>query len=42
MVYPDKIRFMGSRAQQYKQVGNAVPVLLSLALAKQIYKALNF
>lgn len=38
--FPDKIRFEGSRVEQYKQVGNAVPVLLSAAVAKTIYNSL--
>ena len=38
--FPDKIRFEGSKVEQYKQVGNAVPVLLSAAVAKVVYNAL--
>ncbi len=38
--FPDKIRFEGSRIEQYKQVGNAVPVLLSAAVAKTVYESL--
>lgn len=38
--FPDKIRFEGSRVEQYKQVGNAVPVLLSAAVAKTVQEAL--
>lgn len=38
--FPDKIRFEGSRVEQYKQVGNAVPVQLSAAVAKKVYKSL--
>ncbi|MAI59561.1 MAG: restriction endonuclease [Rickettsiales bacterium] len=34
--FPDDFYFAGSRTQQYKQIGNAVPPLLSLALAKCI------
>ena len=38
--FPDKIRFEGSRVEQYKQVGNAVPVLLSAAVAKTVHRSL--
>lgn len=34
--FPDDFIFLGSRTQQYKQVGNAVPVMLSRALAKSL------
>ena len=34
--FPDDFIFYGSRTQQYKQVGNAVPVLLAKALAKSL------
>lgn len=34
--FPDRIRFHGSRGDQFRQVGNAVPPLLSRAVAVQI------
>lgn len=34
--FPDHIHFYGSLADQYKQVGNAVPPFLSKAIGKQI------
>lgn len=34
--FPDSFRFYGSKTCQMKQVGNAVPPLLSLAIATQI------
>jgi DNA (cytosine-5)-methyltransferase 1 len=37
--FPDRIQFCGSRSDQYKQVGNAVPVFLSAALARAVKKA---
>ncbi len=39
--FPDDWIFCGSLMQQYKQVGNAVPVSLAHALARQIKKALG-
>ncbi|MEZ2719973.1 DNA cytosine methyltransferase [Paenalcaligenes hominis] len=34
--FPDRFRFLGTKTQQYKQIGNAVPPLLGLALGKKI------
>lgn len=39
--FPDDFVFMGNKTQQNRQVGNAVPVLLAYALAKQILKYLK-
>jgi DNA (cytosine-5)-methyltransferase 1 len=34
--FPDRMRFLGSRMDQFRQVGNAVPPLLGRAVAAQI------
>lgn len=39
--FPDRFEFLGSKTSQYKQVGNAVPPLLALALATEISRQLN-
>lgn len=39
--FPDDWRFCGSVSSKYKQVGNAVPVNLAYAVAKEIYKGLE-
>jgi len=39
--FPDAFIFMGSRTDQFKQVGNAVPPLLALAVATGIRNALQ-
>ena len=39
--FPDKWEFMGSVSQQYKQIGNAVPVNLGQEIAYSVVKFLN-
>ena len=39
--FPDEWRFAGSVSAQYKQIGNAVPVNLALAIGKAIVRMLN-
>jgi len=39
--FPDSWEFMGSTAQQYKQIGNAVPVNLGQELGYSVIKFLN-
>jgi len=38
--FPDEFQFAGERSAQYRQVGNAVPPLLSEAVGRAIYQSL--
>lgn len=35
-IFPDSFIFYGSRSAQFKQIGNAVPPLLAMAIAKHV------
>lgn len=39
--FPDSFRFVGSRVEQYEQVGNAVPPLLAAAIGRSIRSVLD-
>lgn len=39
--FPDNWRFMGKMSDQYKQIGNAVPVNLAYAIGRAIIRLLN-
>ncbi len=39
--FPDRIRFAGSRSDQYRQVGNAVPPILGQAVAESVAQMLG-
>lgn len=39
--FPDNFRFMGSRTQQFKQVGNAVPPIMARSIAIAVNEALE-
>ena len=39
--FPDHYRFLGSRVSQYVQVGNAVPVMMAMAIAKAVRQHLE-
>ena len=38
--FPDSWKFVGSVSSQYRQIGNAVPIKLALALGKSLYDSL--
>jgi DNA (cytosine-5)-methyltransferase 1 len=39
--FPDRFRFVGSRSEQYRQVGNAVPPLLARMVATSVRKMIE-
>ena len=39
--FPDSFVFYGSRGSQFKQIGNAVPPLLAMAIANSVEKMLK-
>jgi DNA (cytosine-5)-methyltransferase 1 len=39
--FPDDWKFQGAKGQQYKQIGNAVPVNLAYALGLSLVDLLN-
>ncbi len=39
--FPDTWKFTGSLSSQYRQIGNAVPVKLSTAIGKELFKSLK-
>jgi DNA (cytosine-5)-methyltransferase 1 len=39
--FPDSFHFLGSKVEQYEQVGNAVPPLLAQAIGNNIFNILE-
>jgi len=39
--FPDHFRFLGTKAEQYEQVGNAVPPLLAAAIGRKLAQVLD-
>lgn len=39
--FPDDFVFLGTKTQQYRQVGNAVPPLLGFSIANELIKILE-
>ncbi len=39
--FPDRFKVLGTKTQQYRQIGNAVPPLLGFHIAKELYKVLK-